>query len=180
MINNKKNEIRNKIREFKKNFSLDEKKEKSDIILNKLEKISLFNNADTIMLYWSMNDEVNTHSFILKWYKKKKIILPAVRGENLELKVFSGIESMKEGESYKILEPVGETFLDYDKIDIIVVPGVAFDKSCNRLGRGKAYYDKLLKNCNAKKIGICFDFQIVNEVPVDEHDIKMDIVISDK
>ena len=180
MINNKKKEIRNRIRELKKGFSFEEKRDKSTIILDKLEKNISFLNANTVMIYWSMNDEVNTHDFILKWYKTKKIILPAVKGENLELKVFSGIESMKEGESYKILEPVGETFLDYDKIDIIVVPGVAFDKSCNRLGRGKAYYDKLLKNCNAKKIGICFDFQIVNKVPVDKYDIKMDFVISEK
>ncbi|MDA3778950.1 MAG: 5-formyltetrahydrofolate cyclo-ligase, partial [Bacteroidales bacterium] len=79
-----------------------------------------------------------------------------------------------------ILEPIGETFTDYNSIDIIVVPGVAFDDNMNRLGRGKAYYDKLLHNCKAKKIGICFNFQIINKVPVDKHDITMDLVISDK
>ncbi|MEA3317021.1 MAG: 5-formyltetrahydrofolate cyclo-ligase [Bacteroidota bacterium] len=179
MIDNKKKEIRKQIVKLKKSIPFEVKKEKSDIILRKLEKNKNFIEANVMMLYWAMKDEVNTHDFILKWYKKKKIILPAVKGENLELKVFSGMDSMKEGESYKILEPVGETFLDYNKIDIILVPGVAFDKNFNRLGRGKAYYDKLLKMTKATKLGVCFDFQIVNEVPVDEHDVKMDFVISD-
>ena len=55
---------------------------------------------------------------------------------------------------------------------------MAFDKSCNRLGRGKGYYDSLLKNTNAIKIGICYDFQLFESIPTEPHDIKMDIVIT--
>ena len=85
---------------------------------------------------------------------------------------------MKAGESFGILEPVGELYTDYDSIDMIVVPGVAFDRQGNRLGRGRGYYDKILKETRAaKKVGICFDFQFVEEVPVDELDVRMDLVV---
>lgn len=62
---------------------------------------------------------------------------------------------------------------------MIIVPGVAFDNNNNRLGRGKAYYDKLLKESKSYKVGVCFDFQLIEEVPVDEYDIKMDLIISE-
>ena len=127
-----------------------------------------------------MSDEVFTHDFIQKFYKTKKIILPVVDGENLILKEFTGVSNMTEGVSYGIMEPAGETFTEIEKIDLIITPGVAFDKSGNRLGRGKAYYDKLLKSTNAFKVGVCFNFQFLDWVPTDMHDIKMDLVLSDK
>ena len=129
------------------------------------------------MAYWSMPDEVFTHDFVLKWFNEKIMILPVVKGNDLELRVFSGIQNMSIGEAYDIEEPVGETFTRINEIDIIIVPGVAFDKNNNRLGRGKAYYDKLLKQTDAFKVGICFDIQYLENVPVDQHDVKMDLVI---
>jgi len=86
---------------------------------------------------------------------------------------------MKKGQSFGILEPEGESFTELQDIDLIIVPGVAFDKNNNRLGRGKAYYDKLLNYVNCHKYGVCFDFQLVPNVPADQHDVKMDKVITD-
>ena len=86
---------------------------------------------------------------------------------------------MEKGVAFGIDEPIGNVYDNPEKIDLIVVPGVAFDKKNNRLGRGKAYYDKLLKTANTFKVGICFDFQLIDSVPVDKYDIKMDLVISD-
>lgn len=92
--------------------------------------------------------------------------------------MFKGMESLQPGEAFGILEPVGELYTDYDAIDLIVVPGVAFDRHGNRLGRGRGYYDKILKETHvARKVGICFGFQFVEEVPVDELDVRMDLVI---
>lgn len=177
-IDKQKKEIRINIRDKKRLFSLNEKKEKSKSIFKQLEDLDHFKKSKTIMVYWSMNDEVYTHDFILKYYQTKKIILPKVVGNDLELKQFTGIENMVLGD-YGIAEPSGETFSELSALDIIIVPGVAFDRNLNRLGRGKAYYDKLLKNTKAIKVGICFDFQLIDKVPVDEHDIKMEMVISD-
>jgi 5-formyltetrahydrofolate cyclo-ligase len=179
MINNKKSEIRNYIRELKKQFSLEEKKQKSEMIFKELEQLDVFSKSKIIMAYWSMDDEVYTHDFVLKWYGEKKIILPVVKRDELELKSFSGLDNLIKGESFGIEEPEGDIFNQPEKIDLIIVPGIAFDKTNNRLGRGKAYYDKLLKSTKAKKIGVCFDFQLLDAVPVDKHDIKMDLVISE-
>lgn len=64
--------------------------------------------------------------------------------------------------------------------DIILVPGIGFSKTGNRLGRGKGFYDKYLESFNGLKVGICFKEQLRNEIPFEEHDQKMDFVITDK
>jgi len=179
MIREQKNTLRKFIKEQKKKISPKEKQRRSGIIWNKLEQDNTFRNACTLMIYWSMKDEVHTHDFIQKWHPSKQIILPVVNGNHLDLKIYAGPESMKKGQSFGILEPEGESFTELQDIDLIIVPGVAFDKNNNRLGRGKAYYDKLLNYVNCHKYGVCFDFQLVPNVPADQHDVKMDKVITD-
>ena len=178
MINEEKKALRRQIKEIKKKYSLKEKKEKSKFIFDQVEKLDAFQKSEIIMAYWSMDDEVFTHDFIQKYLNIKKIILPVVNGDRLDLKEFLGLSNLKTGKSFGIGEPEGELFKQADKIDLIIVPGVAFDKSLNRIGRGKAYYDKLLKESKALKIGVCFDFQLIEKVPTDEFDIKMDLIIT--
>lgn len=172
-----KKEIRRQIRELKKNYSLEEKKKNSELIWARVEQDEHFKRAQIILAYWSMDDEVFTHDFVCKWAEKKIILLPCVRGEELNIRYFDGREKLCPGEGYAIPEPVGKLFTDLDKIDMILVPGVAFDCSLNRLGRGKGYYDKILKQTSAYKLGICFDFQMIAQVPTEEHDIKMNQII---
>lgn len=130
------------------------------------------------MLYHSLSDEVDTHAFIRKWSRKKRILLPVVIGDNLELRIYTGPEDLAIG-AYGIEEPIGEPFTDFAAIDFIAVPGVAFDRSGNRLGRGKGYYDRLLPRIpSAFKAGICFPFQLVEEVPAESFDIRMDEIIT--
>ena len=179
-IDERKKELRKQIRSFKKEMSVENKKSQSENILSQVENLRCFQQAKIIMCYWSMNDEVQTPEFINKWYEAKDIILPVVDGENLLWKKFTGFKNLTEGDMFGIPEPNGTNFHNLDDVDLIIVPGVAFDKMGNRMGRGKAYYDKTLKHLKAKKIGICFDFQLLDEVPVDEHDIKMDMIISYK
>ncbi len=179
MVDEKKKIIRQKIKELKNQLSNEEKVRKSYCVFQKIETTDWFINAKTIMLYWSMNDEVQTHDFVQKWADKKEIILPSVNGNELILKKFNGINKMVKGESFGIPEPDGEFYPSPELIDVIIVPGVAFDKQNNRLGRGKAFYDKLLKTVKAKKVGVCFDFQMIDQVPTGEFDIKMDSVVCD-
>ncbi|MDY3788325.1 5-formyltetrahydrofolate cyclo-ligase [Bacteroides fluxus] len=147
-------------------------------ILATLEAHPAFRAANTVLLYYSLNDEVDTHDFVKKWSKSKQILLPVVVGDDLELRKYTGPEDLATG-SYGIEEPTGELFTDYADIDFIVVPGVAFDLKGNRLGRGKGYYDRLLPRIpSAYKAGICFPFQIVEEVPAEPFDIRMDEVIT--
>jgi 5-formyltetrahydrofolate cyclo-ligase len=176
-IEENKRRIRKEIKEIKQTYSFQQKKELSQILLEKLEELPEFIEAKTVMLYWSMKDEVHTHDFVCKWADKKRVILPCVKGETLDLKVFKGMDHLVPGESYGIPEPDGPVFMQEDEIDLILVPGVAFDVQNNRMGRGKAYYDRLLKSLSAFKVGIGFDFQILPEVPVDEHDIQMNKIV---
>lgn len=173
-----KKQLRKQIRERKKEFSLPEKIKLSEPIFEKIEKEELFKEAKVVLLYYSMDDEVYTHDFVEKHYKTKTILLPCVDGDDLILRQYLGIESMKAGEQFGILEPVGKEFNDLEKIDLMIIPGVAFDKEKNRLGRGRGFYDRLLKTVNATKIGVCFDFQVVEQVPTEDFDVKMDVVIS--
>ncbi len=122
-----------------------------------------------------MNDEVSTHQFIEKWSRSKQIVLPVVSNNILELRIYSDPDDLAIG-SYGILEPTGTLFTNYNAIDLAIIPGMAFDSNNNRLGRGKGYYDKLLPMLKATKAGVCFPFQILDEIPTEEFDVKMDLV----
>ena len=150
----------------------------SERIMQLLADDAHFLAAKTVLLYHSLSDEVNTHQFIEEWCLKKQLLLPVVVGEELELRLFQKMNELKIG-SFGIAEPTGPLFTDYTKIDFVAVPGMAFDRNGHRLGRGKGYYDRLLPRLtNAYKAGICFPYQVVDEVPVEPTDITMDGIIT--
>ena len=150
----------------------------SELIMQLLASDTHFLAAKTVLLYHSLSDEVNTHQFIEEWCLKKQLLLPVVVGEELELRLFQNMNELKIG-SFGIAEPTGPLFTDYTKIDFVAVPGMAFDRNGHRLGRGKGYYDRLLPRLtNAYKAGICFPYQVVDEVPVEPTDITMDGIIT--
>ena len=94
--------------------------------------------------------------------------------------LYAGKESLKTG-VFGILEPSEDCeAVPESEIDLIIVPGVAFDRQLNRMGRGKGYYDRLLSTLQAPKIGICFDFQLQDTVPTESFDKKMDMIITEK
>jgi 5-formyltetrahydrofolate cyclo-ligase len=176
-ITEQKKELRNRVWKLKAGYSFQQKIEKSKQIFAQIEKLPVFVGAKTVMCYWSMPDEVATSEFILKYWNEKKFVLPVVKKDELELRYFEGVDRLKPGKSFNILEPTGEALVSFSDLELIIVPGVAFDKNMNRLGHGKAYYDKLLSKVKVHKIGVCFDFQFFDNVPVDMHDVKMDQVI---
>ena len=172
--------LRREIRAAKKAVPFHEKLLRSDAIMRRVELLPRFVEAQTVLLYWSMDDEVQTHDFVDRWHLKKRILLPCVDGDELRLRTYSGSDSMVAGEQFGIGEPTGEEFVDYDRIDLIIVPGVAFDRNGNRMGRGRGFYDRLLQQTpHAYKIGVAFDFQMREQIPVEPHDIPMDKVVSE-
>jgi len=176
VIHEKKMEIRANIKKIKADYSTSSKVTDAAAVFSKIEALPEFSSCHSILLYWSLLDELPTHEFITKWSKSKIIFLPKVVDNELEIKKFITIETMQKSD-FGILEPEAEE--NYEgHIDIIIVPGVAFDNDKNRLGRGKGYYDRLLSHTSAFKIGVAFDFQILNEVPVNNDDVKMDLVVS--
>ena len=146
--------------------------------MRQVEQLPQFHQAKIVLLYWSMEDEVQTHDFVNSWYGQKTILLPCVDGDDLLLRQYTGPQCMTTGEQFGIGEPTGTVFTDLDKVDLIIVPGVAFDRHRNRMGRGRGFYDRLLKSTpNAYKVGVGFDFQLVECVPVEPFDVPMDKVV---
>lgn len=111
----------------------------------------------------------------------KQIVLPCVvDDQHLELRRYTGVQDLRISERFRIPEPIGEVFTDYAAIDLALIPGMAFDAKGHRLGRGKGYYDRLLSHPafrNIRKIGVCFDFQVLPDVPAEPHDSVMDDLI---
>ena len=170
-------ELRKLVKTRIKNMTEEEKKKESEDVMMKLENTQQFKSAKTILLFHSLPDEVCTHELIEKYASKKKILLPVIDGEKWHIREYKG--DLKTGE-YNIQEPTGVNYYDYGSIDLVVVPGVCFDKDKGRVGRGKGYYDRILKEIKAFKIGICFDCQLLSKVPAEEWDVKMDQVMTAK
>lgn len=172
-------ELRQAIRQSKRQFTQEELGELSLAVIALLESNEHFQKAKTILAYHSLPDEVFTHDFIKKHSKTKTILLPKVIGDGeMEIRRYRGESDLRQG-AYGIMEPCGELFTDYDQIDLAIIPGMAFDREGNRLGRGKGYYDRFLARVrNIYKVGICFPFQLIEEVPTEGNDIPMDEVMA--
>ena len=175
-----KKELRKVITQKKKNCSQEQLKTWSSSLLNKLEVHPDFVHAQKILFYYSLPDEVQTHDFIERWKNEKEIILPVVVGETeLELRRYTGRQDLAKG-AFGIEEPVGKSFEAFQEIDLAIIPGVSFDHHGNRLGRGRGYYDRLLPKIKAKKIGICYGFQVSGLIPTDKYDFPMDAVLTEE
>ncbi|WP_457622188.1 5-formyltetrahydrofolate cyclo-ligase [Persephonella sp.] len=133
--------------------------------------------AESILLYYPHKNEVNTIPIIEELLKTEKIVLlPRVKDQDIiPIRIFD-LSGLKKGYA-GIPEPEGNPF-PVDRIDIIVVPAVAYDLNGHRLGYGKGYYDRLLKKVKALKVGLAYDFQVVEKLPVEPHDIPVDLIIT--
>ena len=171
--------LRNKIRTLKRQFTQAQLDELSLSVEKKVISNQRIINADTILMYYSLNDEVNTHSLIDKLLSQgKKILLPyVIDEENIEIREYNSPYDLRQG-AYGIMEPTGHSYCNIEDIDVALIPGMSFDKDKNRLGRGKGYYDRFLKRIpGAYKIGVCFEFQKQGNIPTGEYDVRMDEII---
>ncbi len=146
-------------------------------IFSAIESSEIFACASTIALYHSLSDELPTLEVMQRWGSDKRIVLPRV-GCDCAMEFYECSEASLAQGAYGILEPQGETPFSAADIDLIIVPGVAFTLSGGRLGRGKGYYDRYLSRPDFRgfKIGVCYPHQIVDSLPVEEHDVLMDLV----
>ena len=178
-----KEEIRKEIKEKRMKQSEEENRKKSKKIKEKLFALKEYKKAETILFYISYDGEVFTHDMIHESFYKKNIVVPVSNKDNftLTLSHLKNLEELSIG-NYNILEPRVEKIrkTNIKDIDLLIVPGVAFDKKCNRMGHGKGYYDRLLENVKIPIIGLAFEFQIIDEIPVEKHDKPIDIIITEK
>ena len=182
------NKIDNIKHNLRKNYiikrnNIENKEVKSNIIINKIIENDLYKKSKVVALYKSLKSEVNTNKLIEYSINIGKIVvLPKVIGDNIEFYKINSIKDKLIKSKFGVEEPIESeiNFIKREKIDLMIVPGVCFDKEKNRMGFGKGCYDKYLENTNIKTIGICFDEQIVDKLPTTPNDIKMYKVITDK
>jgi 5-formyltetrahydrofolate cyclo-ligase len=178
--------IRQKTREARSALPANLRAEKSAIILEKLKSTQAFQEAKSLLLYVSNKEEVDTHDLVRKaTASSKKIYVPKVSPQEdgpprLIICPIVSWDQLKPG-NFGILEPC--EVLDPanpEEIDLILVPGIAFDIHGNRIGYGRGFYDSLLAGTRGTKIGLAFTEQIVDDIPAEEHDIALDIIITDE
>lgn len=180
-IREQKKTIRKTVRELKKTTPKERQEMASLAIQEKILAMEEIRSAATILLYYALPDEVDTRVLLRRLSNReegnKKVILPVVEGEFLILKEYIPSD-VKEGYR-EILEPQGEECINPAEIEIAVIPGVAFDSSCNRMGRGKGFYDKLLPHLKCRTIGLGYGFQIVEKIPCEPFDKPLDCVVTE-
>ena len=174
-----KKELRKIIRKRKNEHTDEELKALSEPIMERLICHPKLKQSQTILMYYSLPDEVNTHVYIDKLISMgKNVLLPkVVDDENMIICHYRSEADLCEG-AYHIMEPIGKEFADYDKIELCVVPGMSFDLQNNRLGRGKGYYDRFLADFKGFTVGLSYNECIVDIVPTDEYDCRLDLIIS--
>lgn len=174
-----KDDIRDRVKARKSLLSQAEKAFAAKCVFDRLEQSAAFLLAENILLYHSLPDELSTREFLDKWSGRKHFFLPRVNGVNLDILPYDR-SHMALG-AFHLEEPQGDDTADINSIELIVVPAIAYDKRGNRVGRGKGYYDRLLQSTAATKIGVGYDFQLISEdIPVEPHDVAVDIVITDR
>lgn len=177
-ITDAKKALRREMKARKAGVSRGEMERQARDVFSQLTKHPFFERAKTLLVYWSLPDELPTEEFINTWYSShgKRFLLPVVRGEELELYEYLGPSCLQPQPPFGILEPQGTARVSAGEVDLVIVPGVAFSGSTRqRLGRGRGYYDRLLPQMpNAIKVGVCLREQVVASVPCEPHDLAMD------
>ena len=178
----KKDEIRKQILEKRSNLSLEEVDKKSELIIENLTPY--LKNAQNIMIFTDMKNEVRITKLIELYPEKNFFISKIVNSKNREMKINKYNENELVLHKFGYYESSSDDFYDEKILDIVIVPALAFDSSKNRIGFGGGYYDTFLnkvrgKNKNTLFIGVCYDFQMIEEVPIEWHDITLDLVINE-
>lgn len=172
-----KQELRKHIRQLKAAYDYAAAAQtEAEAVFGVLKSLRAYNGAKNILLYCSMPDELPTHKFIDEVRTAKNIILPRINGDTLDLVKYDG--TLSPNGKFAVLEPANSAIVPIGDIELAIVPGLAFDRHCNRLGRGRGYYDRLLSASHIFTIGVGFDFQFQDQVPTDAHDIPMNAVLT--
>ncbi|MCB2311776.1 5-formyltetrahydrofolate cyclo-ligase [Clostridium tagluense] len=187
MENNLKDNLRKNMLKERKSMKTETVSAFSHIIMDTIIKLPEFLNCKNIMLYLSFNNEVDTYA-LAKWCldNGKKVIVPYCIKETREIIPFEINNLTKDltKSSFGIMEPKHDILKKANTcdIDLIIVPGVVFDKHCNRIGFGAGYYDRFLPKRvkNTPTIGIAFDYQVISKIPTGTYDVPLDFIITEK
>lgn len=177
-----KSKIREKNKEIRNNMTEEEVFGKSKLASDIFLKSDLYKNAKCIMLYKRLGNETDTDAIIKQAFAdNKRLVFPVTEVKSGKITPYyadCSTEFVTGG--FSVSEPKGADIANPTDIDVVLIPGIAFDKSGARIGFGNGCYDMFLPKTNAIKIGYCYDFQLCNQIPTDKHDIKMEYIITEK
>jgi len=174
-----KEEIRRLIKEKRDNLNKNQKQEYNHKLYKRIKEDSLFINAKNILFYVSFKNEADTKQLIGDNFAEKNIFVPKVNGNSIEIYKIDSFDDLEQG-AFGILEPKQNTQkTNAEDIDLAFIPGVAFDSNGHRIGFGKGYYDILNKQLSCQKVGLAYNFQIVNNIPAESHDVPVDFIFTD-
>lgn len=175
-----KQEIRAQIRKIRAGIGADEWRAATDRIAQKVIESDHFREATDLFCYMDFDGEVGTEHMIAEaWRLGKDIWLPRVSGGEMDFFLVESENELVRG-AFGILEPSGKSVRAPGEDGLVIVPGIAFDREHNRIGYGKGFYDRYLKaHPHLFKLGIAFDIQLVEKIPAEECDCKMDMVVTE-
>ena len=172
--------LRRIIGEKKRAMSAREIEARSAVLAEKLCRTDAYRAARSLYCYLSFNQEVRTRPVIERaWADGKRVAVPKVIGDEIRFIWLNGFGELSDG-SFGIPEPVNSTPLADDASALILVPGLAFDRRGHRVGYGGGYYDRwLAAHPGHPTIALCYDFQLLESIETEAHDIRVDTVITE-
>ena len=180
-----KKELRREILNIRNNLDKDTKKKYDEIIFSKLRKRKEYLNSNNIFIYLGYGSEIDTISFVKSMFLDgKNVCIPKtnIEDKTMEAVIITDLDNLEE-DKYGILEPISNyKVINKNDIDLVIMPGLAFDNNGGRLGYGGGYYDKFLMDCSEDKfkIALAYNFQVIESVPKEEHDILVDCIITEE
>ncbi len=180
-----KDEIRQEIKQQKERLTKEQITAKSEIIVHQFTTLAEYLNCSQIILYAAFNQEVNTLPLINQALRDgKKVALPKVMGKEIEFFYITAFsETAVSTMGIPEPDPLKKIELLADSTNLILVPGLAFDRKGNRIGYGKSYYDAYFTANSGKaeflKIALAYDFQVYDNIPAESHDVKIDWLITE-
>jgi 5-formyltetrahydrofolate cyclo-ligase len=180
-----KEKLRQKLQEELVKISAEDREAKSRKACKNLISTEEFDKSSAIMIFLSLPHEIDTTDAILHaWQRDKVVVVPKVSWEQRHM-IPVRINTLDDGISttgYGLRNPISGIPFPFEEIDLVVTPGLGFDRKGNRLGRGASYYDRFFTDdkLKAPKCGFAFDGQIVDSVPMSNHDIPVDFLVTDE
>lgn len=180
-INSIKKKLRKDILTIRNNINKELVSDYSYEIINQIKALPVYLDARDVCIYMPIRNEVDL-TYMVKDMRnaQKRVWLPKINDGEMEFYMYDENTMLAEG-AFHILEPKSDVKLLPDKNTLVIMPGAVFDDKHNRIGYGGGYYDRyLMNNPFCSKIAVCYEFQIVADIPSEKHDIKPELIITEK
>jgi len=174
MLTDNKNDLRKKFIQKRTSLTQEEVLAASTLIVENIRQFPQYVPAKEVMIYWPKGNEVSLKSLV---DDEKVFYLPTVCNKKIEPILYTGEKDLIIGK-YGICEPC-DSKKKPKLLDLVIVPGIIFDKFGNRVGFGKGYYDIFLSGLKTIKVGVAFSWQIVESLPAESHDVSMDLIVTE-